>query len=95
MARSTAATGSTSVSVNQPVKSLVSLYLLVDEDFKYPIAKIKSGADGSYDVAPSDVREFLINLPSDNFSARLWISAARCHRWDRQQLHGCRDHLSL
>ena len=69
IARSTAATGSTGVSVNQPVKSLVSLYLLVDEAFKYPVAKIKSGADGSYDVAPSDVREFLINLPSDNLSA--------------------------
>ena len=56
MSRSTASTGSTSVSVNQPVKSLVSLYLLVDENFKYPVAKIKSGADGYYDVAPSDVK---------------------------------------
>ncbi|MEC8544743.1 MAG: hypothetical protein VXY89_14455, partial [SAR324 cluster bacterium] len=68
MSRSTASTGSTSVSVNQPVKSLVSLYLLVDEKLKYPIAKIKSGTDGSYVVAPSDVKNFLINPPTDNLS---------------------------
>ena len=61
LGRSTAATGSTSISVNQPVQSLVTLYLLVDEDLKYPVATIKSGTDGSYDVAPSDLQEFLTN----------------------------------
>ena len=68
LGRSTAATGSTSISVNQPVQSLVTLYLLVDEDLKYPVATIKSGTDGSYDVAPSDLQEFLTNPYSDNFS---------------------------
>ncbi len=62
MARSTAATHNT-VSITG-VKSLVTLYLLIDDQFKYPVAKIKSNADGSYDVTPSDVTSFLLNPPS-------------------------------
>ena len=39
--RSAASTGS-SIAVDQGVKSLVSLYLLIDTDYKYPVAKVKS-----------------------------------------------------
>jgi len=67
--RSAAATASSSISVNQPVKSLVSLYLLVDEDFTYPVAKVKSAADGSYEVTAGDVKDFLLNPPSTGLEA--------------------------
>ena len=67
--RSAAATASSRISVNQPVKSLVSLYLLVDEDFTYPVAKVKSAADGSYEVTAGDVKDFLLNPPSTGLEA--------------------------
>ena len=32
------------------VKSLVQLYLLIDESYKYPVAKVKSKSDGSFTI---------------------------------------------
>ncbi|MEK9982096.1 MAG: hypothetical protein VW993_10200, partial [Deltaproteobacteria bacterium] len=56
--RSAASTGS-SVAVDQGVKSLVSLYLLIDTDYKYPVAKVKSASDGSYSFNVNDAKDFL------------------------------------
>ena len=47
--RSAAASGS-SVAVDQGVKSVVSLYLIIDTDYKYAVAKVKSADNGSYSV---------------------------------------------
>jgi hypothetical protein len=61
--RSGRSAAASSVDVNQGVKSLVSLYLLIDTDFKYPIAKVKSDASGDYEVMPADIKAFLLNPP--------------------------------
>ncbi|MEK9984729.1 MAG: hypothetical protein VW879_08295, partial [Opitutae bacterium] len=61
--RSSAASG-TSINVDQGVKSLVSLYLMIDTDYKYPVAKVKSAEDGSYEISSDDIKDFLINPPT-------------------------------
>ena len=43
------------------VKSLVQLYLLIDESYKYPVAKVKSKSDGSFTISIKDVKEFLLD----------------------------------
>ena len=47
-----------SIDVNQGVKSVVSLYLMIDTGYKYAIAKVKSADNGSYDVTSADVKNF-------------------------------------
>ena len=47
---SRSAASTSSISVNQGVKSVVSLYLIIDTDYKYPVAKVKSADNGSYSV---------------------------------------------
>ena len=44
------ANGTSSIGVNQGVKSVVSLYLIIDTDYKYAVAKVKSADNGSYSV---------------------------------------------
>mgnify|MGYP000518208013 CR=1 FL=1 len=43
------------------VKSLIQLYLLIDTDYKYPVAKVKSKSDGSFKITVKDVKEFLLD----------------------------------
>ena len=71
--RSAASTGS-SVAVDQGVKSLVSLYLLIDTDYKYPVAKVKSAEDGSYSVTSGDVKDFLVSLSDSKSSVASGLS---------------------
>ncbi|MEC8186567.1 MAG: hypothetical protein VX208_15905, partial [SAR324 cluster bacterium] len=71
--RSAASTGS-SVAVDQGVKSLVSLYLLIDTDYKYPVAKVKSAEDGSYSVTSGDVKDFLVSLSDSTSSVASGLS---------------------
>ncbi|MDP6654534.1 MAG: hypothetical protein QGH79_00645, partial [SAR324 cluster bacterium] len=58
------AAGTSSIGVNQGVKSVVSLYLIIDTDYKYPIAKVKSADNGSYEVTSADVKDFLETPPT-------------------------------
>ena len=51
----------TSYSVDQGVKALVSLYLMIDENYTYPVAKVKSADNGSYEVTTADVKDFLLD----------------------------------
>ena len=71
--RNAASTGS-SVAVDQGVKSLVSLYLLIDTDYKYPVAKVKSAEDGSYSVTSGDVKDFLVSLSDSTSSVASGLS---------------------
>ena len=41
------AAGTSSIGVNQGVKSVVSLYLMIDTRYKYAVAKVKSADNGS------------------------------------------------
>jgi len=47
---SRSAASTSSIGVNQGVKSVVSLYLIIDTDYKYAVAKVKSADNGSYSV---------------------------------------------
>ena len=58
--RSAASTGN-SISIDKPVKSLVSLYLMLDDNYQYPVAKVKSAEDGSYTITTNDVKTFLLD----------------------------------
>ena len=60
--------------VDQGVKSLVSLYLLIDTDYKYPVAKVKSAEDGSYSVTSGDVKDFLVSLSDSTSSVASGLS---------------------
>ena len=68
-ARSGRSASATAVDVNKGVKSLVSLYLLIDTDFKYPIAKVKSDDEGAYEVTAADVKAFLLTPPATGLDA--------------------------
>lgn len=49
---------SSSVKANAGVKAVVSLYLLADTDFKYPVATVKTEDNGTYTVEAEDVKSF-------------------------------------
>ena len=55
------ASSSTTYNVDQGVKALVGLYLMIDDEYKYPVGKVKSSSDGSYKVTLGDVKDFLTN----------------------------------
>ena len=61
---SRSAASTSSIGVNQGVKSVVSLYLIIDTDYKYPVAKVKSADNGSYEVTSADVKDFLETPPT-------------------------------
>ena len=65
---SRSAASTNSIGVNQGVKSVVSLYLMIDTGYKYAIAKVKSADNGSYSVTAADVKDFLVTPPTTGLS---------------------------